>query len=104
VLGNLVRNALEAMSETPVAERILEVSTQCDGKQRALITVSDRGSGISKKDASKIFTPFFTTKRNGIGLGLAVCQSVVQSHGGDLSMTRNSHGGAAFRIALPMRK
>ena len=66
------------------------------------IAVVDRGPGIAKKDLTQIFDAFYSTKRNGLGLGLAVCRSIIESHGGRLVVSRNVFGGATFRFTLPL--
>lgn len=103
VLINLLKNAFEAMGELPPAARIIDISTCCSDES-VVVTVADRGPGVSKTRLTQIFNPFYTTKPNGIGLGLAVCRSIVESHGGRLTVTRNVHGGAAFSFTLPIRE
>lgn len=100
VLINLVKNALEATLDLPQERRILEISSETQGGTVA-IAVTDRGPGVAKKDLTQIFDAFYSTKRNGIGLGLAVCRSIIESHGGRLSVVRNVFGGATFRFTLP---
>lgn len=102
VMVNLLKNAFEAMSEMPPEARIIDITTVKRG-QMVEVEVSDRGPGVSKTKLTQIFNPFFTTKRNGMGLGLAVCRSIVESHGGRLTVKRNVHGGAAFAFTLPIR-
>jgi PAS domain S-box-containing protein len=103
VVVNLLRNGLESGAEKPVARRTLEVSTQMVGRQWVEAAFADRGRGIHKKDSTRIFDAFFTTKRNGIGLGLAICRSIVESHGGLLTADSNVYGGATFAFRLPVR-
>ena len=100
VLINLLRNALEAMQETPAGGRILEIESRMRSGNRVEVTVSDRGPGVAKKNLTQIFNAFYTTKRNGLGLGLAVCRSIIESHESKLTVTRNVHGGASFRFDL----
>ena len=102
VMINLIKNAFEAMADKPPAERLIDISTQNRGDEIHVV-VSDRGPGVSKTKLTQIFNPFYTSKKNGIGLGLAVCRSIVESHGGRLSIKRNVHGGAAFSFSLPVR-
>lgn len=102
VLINLIKNAFEAMAELSVADRLLTIST----RQKAgvvEVAVADRGPGVSKNKLTQIFNAFFTTKPNGIGLGLAVCRSIVESHDGRLTVARNVHGGATFSFTLPLQ-
>jgi C4-dicarboxylate-specific signal transduction histidine kinase len=101
VLINLIKNAFEAMADLPTGRRRVEVRTQASGSM-VRISVADRGPGIANKDAADIFNPFFTTKPHGMGLGLAVCRSIVESHGGRMAATHNEHGGATFSFTLPI--
>lgn len=103
VLINLIKNACEAMNELPPEARILEIRT---GRRGAMVevTVADRGPGVSKTKLTQIFNAFYTTKPKGIGLGLAVCRSIVESHGGRLTVARNLHGGASFTFTLPINE
>lgn len=104
VIVNLVKNGLEATADLPEWRRVLEVRTQLLGTDWVEASVSDRGHGISGESASQIFDAFFTTKQNGMGLGLAICRSIVESHGGRLTATTNEHGGATFAFRLPVRR
>ena len=100
-LFNLFRNAVESMRDTvPDQRQILIVLTCADGY--VLLTVADRGCGIDSKVADKLFDPLFTTKTEGMGMGLAICRSVVENHRGRLSFEANPGGGTIFRILLPM--
>jgi len=103
VMVNLIKNAFEAMSDLSPEARVIDISTGRRGDM-VEVEVSDRGPGVSKTKLTQIFNPFFTTKRNGMGLGLAVCRSIVESHGGRLIVSRNVHGGAAFSFTLPIRE
>jgi PAS domain S-box-containing protein len=104
VMLNLLKNGIEAMSETPVGERLLEVTTKWDQRRWVEVSVSDRGPGISKRELHQIFSPFFTTKQDGLGLGLAICRSIIEAHGGRLTAGGNIHGGTTFRFTLPAEK
>ena len=97
---NLVLNACDAMSDTGPGERLLAVSTTAQDDAR--IEVRDRGSGIAPDALTKIFEPFVTTKRDGLGLGLAICRSIVTAHGGNISATNNPERGATFTFSLPL--
>ena len=101
VVVNLMKNAFEAMADQPTPRRVLELST----RQRGLhieVAVADRGPGIARKDLTRIFEPFYTTKPKGTGLGLAVCRTIVESHGGRLTVGRNVENGATFTFTLPV--
>ena len=100
VVVNLVMNACDAMKDTPPGERLLVVSTTTQGDAR--IEVRDRGSGIAPDALAKIFEPFVTTKRDGLGLGLAICRSIVTAHGGHISAVNNPERGATFAVSLPL--
>ncbi|EME70070.1 C4-dicarboxylate transport sensor protein dctS [Paramagnetospirillum caucaseum] len=100
VILNLVRNAMEAMGQTPRAQRILSISLQSrDGQAR--LRVADRGSGIAPEVASNLFSPFFTTKEAGMGMGLNICRSIVEAHRGHLWFEPNPEGGSIFLFTLP---
>ena len=100
VLLNLVMNACDAMSDTPPGERLLVVSTATHGDAR--IEVRDRGSGIAPDALARVFEPFVTTKHDGLGLGLAICRSIVTAHGGHISAANNPERGATFVVSLPL--
>ena len=102
VMVNLVKNALEAMADTPTDQRWLEIESRLRGDGRVTVTVSDRGPGVARKNLTQIFNAFHTTKRNGIGLGLAICRSIIESHEGKLNVSRNVHGGACFAFDLSL--
>lgn len=103
VMMNLIKNAFEAMSDLPPQARVVEVETARKGGS-IQVSVSDSGPGVAKNKLTQIFNPFYTTKTNGIGLGLAVCRSIVESHEGRLTVERNVHGGARFAFTLPVRQ
>jgi C4-dicarboxylate-specific signal transduction histidine kinase len=100
VILNLVLNACEAMSATPFPERRLVLTTARD-EGRSQLTVVDRGTGIAADALERVFEPFFTTKRQGLGLGLSICRSIVEAHGGRLWASNNEEVGATFHLALP---
>ena len=100
VVLNLVMNACDAMSDTPPGERLLVVSTTTQGDAR--IEVRDRGSGIAPDALARMFEPFVTTKRDGLGLGLAICRSILAAHGGHISAANNPERGATFVVSLPL--
>ncbi len=100
-LLNLLRNAIDAMRDTAADHRDLVVElTVSDGY--ALLNIADRGCGIDTAIADKLFDPLFTTKSEGMGMGLAICRSVVENHRGRLSFEANPGGGTVFRILLPL--
>ena len=103
VLLNLILNACDAMHDTPFGERRLTLAAHADDRAQVVISVADRGTGIAKGQFEKVFEPFVTTKSGGLGLGLAICRSIVNSHEGKLTATNNPDGGAVFHLALPTR-
>jgi two-component system sensor kinase FixL len=100
VIINLVRNAVEAMQESP--HRSLNVATARDGDDFVRVSVADTGPGLSEEVAVSLFQPFVTTKLHGLGIGLSICRTIVESHGGRLWMEPNSGGGAVFQFRLPI--
>lgn len=100
VLLNLVRNGLDAMEGTAAGERELVISTAVDAMGMVVTAVRDRGSGIPRGALDEIFGAYVTTKTEGMGLGLAISRSIVESHGGSLSAGTNSYGGATFSFTL----
>ena len=98
---NLTRNAIEAMRDTPVAARKLTIASRCDKKSVIEIRVCDAGCGIPAALVDNLFTPFFTTKRDGMGMGLTICRSIAEFHDGRLWATRNPEAGSTFYFALP---
>jgi PAS domain S-box-containing protein len=101
LMVNLIKNGLEAMVSVAKVQRILTIGTKLRGRKWVEVTVADRGNGIASHDVANIFKPFFSTKPNGMGLGLVICRSIVESHGGELSVSTNVHGGATFTCLLP---
>ena len=101
VILNLIVNAVDAMSGMPTAERRIAVSTACDGKF-AELSVSDVGPGISSKNLKEVFEPFFSTKPKGMGMGLSIARTIVEAHGGQLSVQNQVERGAAFHVRLPL--
>jgi len=101
VLVNVMRNAIDAMEQTERRALSLTVSRQDNG--RVEIAIADTGHGIAEGMASQLFTPFVTTKDNGMGIGLAISKSIVEAHGGALSAEPNPGGGTVFRFTVPIK-
>ena len=99
VLFNLVTNAIEAMEL--VADRRMLVKSELESSGEVRVTVEDSGSGIDPKVIDRIFTSFFTTKADGMGMGLSICRSIIESHGGRLWASPGATRGAVFRFTLP---
>ena len=100
VILNLSRNAFEAMEERRPEERQLTIRTRAAEAETVEIAVADRGSGIDPQLEGNLFTPFFSTKPHGTGLGLHICRSIVEAHGGHVWVTRNPDMGVAFHFSL----
>jgi PAS domain S-box-containing protein len=98
VLVNLLRNSIEAMADAK--RRKLSVTTTLINAETVDVAVADTGTGLAKGVADRLFEPFVSTKRNGMGLGLSICRSIVEAHGGRLRSEPNPGGGAIFRFTL----
>jgi PAS domain S-box-containing protein len=101
VLLNLITNAVDAMSSEAKRPRQLTIAAGVDDEAGVNITVADTGSGIDPAHLDRIFDPFFTTKSNGMGMGLAICRSIIEAHGGKLWASPRSPCGTVFHLALP---
>jgi C4-dicarboxylate-specific signal transduction histidine kinase len=102
VVLNLMMNAIEAMGSVPNGARVLGVNSQLRDGRDILITVKDSGPGIDPADLDRIFDRFFTTKSNGMGMGLSICRSIVEAHNGRLWAEPDVRPGSVFRISLPI--
>jgi PAS domain S-box-containing protein len=102
VLVNLVHNAVEAMDTTTDRSRVLRLKTELHGSDAIIVAVEDSGPGIDPTKLDEIFEAFVTTKAGGMGLGLAICRRIIQSHGGELSVLSDSKKGALFQFVLPI--
>ena len=102
VVINLVMNGLEAMQSVTDRPRELVIRSHRDGVQPVLVTVTDSGPGISAENADRLFNAFFTTKSSGMGMGLSICRSIVEAHGGGMSAANNVGPGARFQFTLPL--
>ena len=101
VFLNLVMNAFDAMSGTSPGSRLLSIRIEPLEAGGARVSVSDTGSGIAAGLEDRIFEPFVTTRRTGMGMGLAICRTIVRAHGGTLEAANNEGGGATFSFTLP---
>ncbi len=101
VLLNLLMNSLEAMQSTPVPKRRVIISTACEGNSSVAVSIRDYGNGLPADDIDKVFTRFYSTKPNGMGMGLTIVRSIVEVHGGKLS-AENTGNGARFFFTLPV--
>jgi signal transduction histidine kinase len=102
VILNLVKNAIEALCCGPTGNRRLRLLTGSDGKSSVAVYVQDSGTGIMPNDRDRIFEPFFTTKPGGMGLGLSICRTIVENHGGDLRLSKTDSHGTSFELAFPV--
>jgi two-component system NtrC family sensor kinase len=100
VFANLLSNAAEAMADGRT-DHTLSVSLRTDARGRAVAEIRDSGPGIAREHLQRVFDPFFTTKESGLGLGLAICQRIVSSFGGEIDVESLPGAGALFRVALP---
>ena len=102
VIINLVMNGIEAMQSVTDRPRELLIRSRQDEKQLVLVSVTDCGVGISVENADRLFNAFFTTKSSGMGMGLSICRSIMEAHGGRLWATANVPHGATFQFTLPV--
>jgi two-component system sensor kinase FixL len=99
VLVNLIRNAVDAMLESPV--RLLTIRTADDAGGMVRLSVEDTGTGISDSIAAQLFHPFVTSKESGMGIGLSICRTIVEAHGGRIWFEPRQGGGTCFHFTLP---
>lgn len=103
VILNLIQNAMEAMHETHSTERKIQIHTKELNDNAIGITVSDTGPGFSKEIINKVFKPFFTTKAHGRGMGLAICRSIIEAHGGQFTINPNLNSQSWISFTLPIQ-
>jgi signal transduction histidine kinase len=101
VLLNLILNGMDSMTAIPKARRLLTVQASETKNGNLQVIVTDRGSGIAPEDAARVFEPFFTTKINGMGMGLAISQTIIEAHGGDIWVASKGSEGTTFTFILP---
>ena len=101
VFLNLIRNALESMADTPPAERALRILGKLNDGREIEVSICDSGAGLQPAVSERMFEPFYSTKPQGLGMGLPVSRSIVEWHGGRLSAESNSDRGTCFRVNLP---
>jgi C4-dicarboxylate-specific signal transduction histidine kinase len=103
VILNLVLNAIDAMHDVDHVDRAIKLTTAPDSVDgRVVVAVCDSGPGVDRAISNKIFGPFFTTKKDGMGMGLPITRSIVEAHGGRLSVRNNAEKGCTFSVVLPI--
>lgn len=101
VLVNLIMNAIEAMGTIPRIQRIIVLRLHPGARSMHYVDVSDQGPGVSGEMASQIFEPYVTSKSSGLGMGLMICRTILEAHGGSIKLLRSRGSGAVFRFTLP---
>jgi signal transduction histidine kinase len=104
VILNIIINAIDAMRTIADRARLLLVKSEAVESDRVAVSVEDSGTGIDPKNIDRIFDAFFTTKTSGMGMGLAICRSIVEAHGGTLSVSSGARNGSVFRLVLPTNR
>jgi C4-dicarboxylate-specific signal transduction histidine kinase len=100
VILNLVMNAIEAMSSSQT--RVLRIKTALSRTKKVHVSIEDTGMGIKQPDLARVFKPMFTTKERGMGMGLSICQSIIEGHDGRIWASPRANGGSIFQFELPM--
>jgi len=101
VLLNLIANAMESMGSAEPRARVLTVRSGKIGDNDIAVTVEDTGTGIDPTDLERVFEPFFSTKPEGMGMGLSICRSIIEAHGGRITASAARGGGSVFQVSLP---
>jgi C4-dicarboxylate-specific signal transduction histidine kinase len=99
VILNLVMNGIEAMNSTDL--RVLSIKSMCNGSNRVHVSIEDNGTGIDPSSMDRIFKPLFTTKARGMGMGLSICRSIIEAHGGRIWVSPGAKCGSIFQFELP---
>jgi len=102
VIFNLVSNAIESMSSISAGSRILWLRSEATDTGECIVAIEDSGPGIEPESLKRIFEPFVTSKSKGMGMGLSICRSIVEAHGGRLWVAGNTPRGAVFQFVLPV--
>jgi len=101
VLLNLIMNAMDAMASVPEAVREVKIWTRATAAGAVEVCLRDRGPGIEPADSKRLFVPFYTTKDRGLGLGLSICSTIIEKHGGKIELRNDKAGGALAKFSLP---
>ena len=96
---NLVMNAIESMSSSQT--RVLRIKSALSQTNKVHVSIEDTGMGIKQSDLARLFQPMFTTKERGMGMGLSICQSIIENHDGRIWVTAGANGGSNFQFELP---
>jgi signal transduction histidine kinase len=104
VILNLILNAVEAMKGVEKDSRKLVVRTRCDDPSTVTVVVQDSGIGMDSGEKGNVFNPFFTTKQDGLGMGLSINRTIIEAHAGWIRASQNPEGGAIFSFGLPVYK
>ena len=99
VISNLVMNAIESMGSSQT--RVLRTKTELSQSNTAHVSIEDTGTGIKPYDVDRLFKPMFTTKARGMGMGLSICQSIIENHAGRIWVSPRANGGSIFQFELP---
>ena len=103
VVLNLIRNGIDAMTTMDCCnEKLITVTTKHSNEKGVVISIADCGPGIAEQDIGNVFEAFYTTKKSGMGMGLAICRNIINSHGGEIDFTQNEAGGTTFNFILPV--
>jgi signal transduction histidine kinase len=104
VILNLILNAAEAMTGIDEGAREMRTSTRTEASNGVFVSVRDSGPGLDPQSVDRLFEAFYTTKPDGLGMGLAICRSIIKAHGGRLWATANEPRGAVFQFILPQEQ
>jgi C4-dicarboxylate-specific signal transduction histidine kinase len=104
VIINLILNGAVAMKQTPAVRRRLVIKTEIQQESAIKVSVADLGTGIDEQNSEVLFEPFYTTKPHGMGMGLAISQTIIREHGGTICASNHPDGGAVFAFTLPVRQ
>lgn len=104
VVVNLLVNSIQAIVQADASDRRIELKVDVDPTDAVVLSIHDTGPGVAEMDLDRVFDGFFTTKDTGMGIGLAICQSIIAEHGGAISAMNHPAGGAVFRVILPARE
>lgn len=102
VILNLIQNAIDAMNEYQVKNKRIHINSKISSNDMIDVTITDTGPGFSKEVVNKVFMPFFTTKAHGRGMGLAICRSIIEAHGGQFTINPNTNNNSWIRFSIPL--